>query len=85
MRSFTVGVIIFGIYIKKVFYKSPFEVLLLGMGGGITVERDFHDTLLNYGIIGVIIVYSFYAYVLIRSFIYYNKSEYPFAKIVFFY
>lgn len=53
------------------------------MGGGITVERDFHDTLLNYGIIGVIIVYSFYAYVLIRSFIYYNKSEYPFAKIVF--
>ncbi|MCS2654646.1 O-antigen ligase family protein [Bacteroides fragilis] len=69
---------------KKVFYKSPFEVLLLGMGGGITVERDFHDTLLNYGIIGVIIVYSFYAYVLIRSFIYYNKSEYPFAKIFFF-
>lgn len=69
---------------KKVFCESPWEVLLLGMGGGITVERDFHDTLLNYGIIGVVVVYSFYIYILIHSFIYYNKPEYPFAKVVFF-
>ena len=69
---------------KEMFYNSPWEVLLLGMGGGVTVERDFYDTLLNYGILGVAIVYSFYAYVLIRSLVYYKNAEYPFAKVVFF-
>lgn len=56
-------------------------VKLFGMGGNRTVEMDQADTLLNYGIIGVIIVYSFYFSLVIKAFRYRKKSKY--AKFVF--
>lgn len=37
-------------------------IKLFGMGGARTVEMDHADTLLNYGIVGVIIVYSFLSF-----------------------
>ena len=51
------------------------------MGGARTVEMDHADTLLNYGIVGVIIVYSFYLSLAVKAFRYRKKSQY--AKFVF--
>ena len=56
-------------------------IKLFGMGGSRTVEMDQADTLLNYGIIGVILVYSFYFSLILKAFKYRKKSEY--AKFVF--
>ena len=54
-------------------------IKLFGMGGARTVEMDHADTLLNYGIVGVIIVYSFS--LAVKAFRYRKKSQY--AKFVF--
>lgn len=43
-------------------------VKLFGMGGSRTVEMDQADTLLNYGIVGIIIVYSFYFLLTVKAF-----------------
>lgn len=56
-------------------------VKLFGMGGARTVEMDQADTLLNYGIVGLIIVYSFYFSLIVKAFRYREKSQY--AKFVF--
>lgn len=56
-------------------------VKLFGMGGDRTVEMDQADTLLNYGIFGVIIVYSFYLSLVIKAFRRRRESKY--AKFVF--
>lgn len=56
-------------------------VKLFGMGGNRTVEMDQADTLLNYGIFGVIIVYSFYLSLVIKAFRHRKRSRY--AKFVF--
>ena len=56
-------------------------IKLFGMGGARTVEMDHADTLLNYGIVGVIIVYSFYLSLAVKAFRYRKKSQY--AKFVF--
>ena len=42
-------------------------VKLFGMGGSRTVEMDQADTLLNYGIVGIIIVYSFYFSLVVKA------------------
>lgn len=55
-------------------------VKLFGMGGARTVEMDQADALLNYGIVGVIIVYSFYLSLIVKAFRYRKKSQY--AKFV---
>lgn len=56
-------------------------IKLFGMGGARTVEMDQADTLLNYGIVGLIIVYSFYFSLIVKAFRYREKSQY--AKFVF--
>lgn len=56
-------------------------IKLFGMGGARTVEMDHADTLLNYGIVGVIIVYSFYLSLAVKAFRFRKKSQY--AKFVF--
>ena len=50
-------------------------IKLFGMGGARTVEMDHADTLLNYGIVGVIIVYSFYLSLAVKAFRYRKKCQ----------
>lgn len=57
---------------------------IFGLGGFRTVEMDFFDTLLNYGIMGIILVYTFLMYLLIMA----NKNRkrkiFPFASLALF-
>ncbi len=55
--------------------------IILGLGEERTVEMDFFDTFLNYGILGIAIVYGFYLYLLIKSYRYGRKCT--IGKIVF--
>ena len=50
------------------------------MGESRTVEMDPFDVLLNYGIVGVLLCYSFYIYLLIKSWKYRRKNM--IAKLV---
>lgn len=54
----------------------------LGLGGNTTVEMDPFDTLFNYGILGIFLVYGFYLYLLIRTRIHTKSSLY--APLAFF-
>lgn len=45
------------------FVKLTYYSLFFGGAQDITVEMDLFDTLFNYGVIGVILVYSFYTFV----------------------
>lgn len=56
-------------------------VKLFGMGGSRTVEMDQADTLLNYGIVGIIIVYSFYFLLTVKAFR--KRKINPYAYFVF--
>lgn len=56
-------------------------VYLFGLGGDRTVEMDLLDTFLNYGIIGIIMVYGFYCCLLVRS--YKMSKQLRIGKIVF--
>lgn len=56
-------------------------VKLFGMGGSRTVEMDQADTLLNYGIVGIIIVYSFYFLLTVKVFR--KRKINPYAYFVF--
>lgn len=56
-------------------------VKLFGMGGSRTVEMDQADTLLNYGIVGIIIVYSFYFLFTVKAFR--KRKINPYAYFVF--
>lgn len=51
-------------------------VKLFGLGGNRSVEMDQADTLLNYGLIGIVLVYSFYFSLVLKAFRYRNKSIY---------
>ena len=64
------------------FFNSGYSVLLLGLGGERTVEMDIFDTLLNYGWVGIMLVYSFYLYLLVVS--YKRRNINRTTKIVFF-
>ena len=49
------------------YLNSSAIALLFGLSGTMTVEMDFFDVLFNYGLIGFIIIYLFYIYVVITS------------------
>ncbi|WP_158557878.1 MULTISPECIES: O-antigen ligase family protein [Bacteroides] len=52
---------------KETFFSSDIINQFMGLGGNRTVEMDPFDTLLNYGYIGLVAVYSFFFYLLIHS------------------
>ena len=56
--------------------------IIMGLGEARTVEMDIFDTFLNYGIIGVTIIYSFFFYLLYRA--YQKKNQNSWAKVVLF-
>lgn len=51
-----------------------------GLGGSRTVEMDFFDVLLNFGYLGVLLVYCFYFYILLSAYIRRGSNNYPFAR-----
>lgn len=55
-------------------------VKLFGLGGNITVEMDWADTLLNYGLIGIVMVYPFYFSLIMKAFR--NKNKCVYAKFL---
>ena len=59
---------------KSEFFNSNIFVQLFGLGESRTVEMDPFDTLLNYGYVGVLICYSFYIYLFIKSWKYRRKN-----------
>lgn len=67
---------------KSEIFNSGITELVFGLGGDRTVEMDFFDAFLNYGIIGVCIIYSFY-FIIIRK-VYALRAKIELAKIVLF-
>lgn len=67
---------------KKFFYSSDFLVRLFGLGENRTVEIDPFDILLNFGYIGILLIYSFYISLIVRSFK--LRNEYNISKLIFF-
>lgn len=55
-----------------------------GLGGNRTVEMDFFDVLLNYGIIGVTLFYSFFVYLFVIANKNRKKGIFPYASLVMF-
>lgn len=55
--------------------------ILLGLGGNRTVEMDIHDTFLNYGVLGLVIVYGFYFFIIKK--VYALRKEQDLARLVF--
>lgn len=72
---------IFGEEEKTEWEEGNLGVKLFGMGGSRTVEMDQADTLLNYGIVGIIIVYSFYFLLTVKAFR--KRKINPYAYFVF--
>ena len=66
---------------KTEWEEGSLGVELFGMGGSRTVEMDQADTLLNYGIAGIIIVYSFYLSLVVKAFR--KRKINPYARFVF--
>jgi hypothetical protein len=56
---------------------------IMGLGGNRTVEMDFFDVLLNFGIFGVFVVYSFYLIILENSRRLRKNKNYPYAGLSF--
>lgn len=56
----------------------------LSAGGLKSIEIDFVDILLSYGIVGVIIIYSFWIYLILNSARRFTQKEYYYAPVVFF-
>ena len=67
---------------KIEFYNGNFLIHLFGLGESRTVEMDPFDALLNYGYVGFILCYSFYVYLLVKSWKYRNKNM--IAKLIFY-
>lgn len=67
----------FGLYIN-----SSFFVLLFGIEKTLTVEMDLFDVLFNYGLIGFIIIYLFFAYVALPFRKKQNNSDSRFLLLV---
>lgn len=53
---------------KHQYLNSGFWGILVGLGGNLTVEMDPFDALLNFGILGLIIVYGFWFYMIKQAF-----------------
>lgn len=56
--------------------------VIMGLGEARTVEMDIFDTFLNYGILGMVIIYSFFFYLLYK--VYQNRYQNSWAKVVLF-
>lgn len=70
---------------KQIYLNANSIELLFGFGcWGKGIEVDFLDALFNFGIIGFIIIYSSYAYLVINSYRLTKNNDYPYSKIVFF-
>lgn len=67
---------------KSVILSNSWIYILMGLGGNRTVEMDIHDTFLNYGIIGLFFVYSFYAIIIYRVYKF-RRKEYL-ANLIFY-
>lgn len=67
---------------KVEFLEAEFFDRVFGLGGARTVEMDVHDTLLNYGYLGLCVVYGFFALLFLRAFRAIRFS--PFCKLVLF-
>lgn len=65
---------------KMEFYNANIFIQLFGLGESRTVEMDPFDTLLNYGYVGVLLCYSFYTYLFIKSWKYTRNNM--IAKLV---
>ena len=67
---------------KKEFFSSTLYTQLLGLGKNQTVEMDQFDILLNFGYVGIVIIYSFYFKLIIQA--YQCKNKYNISKLIFF-
>lgn len=56
--------------------------IIMGLGEARTVEMDIFDTFLNYGVLGIIIIYSFFFYLLYKA--YQKRNQNSWAKVVLF-
>jgi len=65
---------------KNEYIHSNLSILMLGLGDNRTVEMDPFDALLNYGIIGFVMLYSFWAMLIIRA--YRKRKTHILAKLV---
>lgn len=65
---------------KMDFFNANVYIQLFGLGESRTVEMDPFDALLNYGYVGVLLCYSFYIYLLVKSWKYRNINM--IAKLV---
>jgi hypothetical protein len=64
------------------YLNSNFLQILFGMGGDRTAELDFLDSLMNYGIIGSILVYSFLIKLYFNAKKFKSYTHYPYAVLV---
>lgn len=67
---------------KKEFFSSTLYTQFLGLGKNQTVEMDQFDILLNFGYVGILIIYSFYFKLIIQA--YRCKNKYNISKLIFF-
>lgn len=67
---------------KGEFFTSSFWVQLLGLGEMRTVEMDQFDVLMNYGYLGILIIYSFYGKLLLQTFT--RRKRYNISRLIFF-
>jgi hypothetical protein len=65
------------------YFNASLLYKIMGLGGNRTVEMDFFDVLLNFGIFGVFVVYSFYLTILENSRRLRKNKNYPYAKLSF--
>lgn len=54
---------------KERYFDSGFWGILVGLGGNLTVEMDPFDAMLNFGVLGLAIVYGFWFYMIRQAFI----------------
>ena len=66
------------------YINSNFLQILFGMGGNRTAELDFLDSLMNYGVIGSILVYTFLIKLYFNAKKYKSYTHYPYAVLVFY-
>lgn len=66
----------FWILKREEFFNSNIWSQLFGLGGNRTVEMDQFDALLNYGYVGLILIYLFYSFMFIKSWNQLNNNTY---------
>lgn len=64
------------------FLNQPLYTWVFGFGMNLTVEMDFFDTLLNYGIYGLLLVYGFFVIVIINSYLIRNFDRRAFSTFL---